>query len=71
MKQLGILVRKTRKLQGITQEQLSAVSGVGIRFIRELEHGKESCEIGKVIQVMQTLGITVFASIRGDGEGGF
>ncbi len=69
IKKLGALVRKTRKSQGLTQEKLAAVSGVGVRFIRELEKGKESCEIGKVIQVMQMLGIGVFASMRRSTSG--
>lgn len=56
---LGLLIRDTRKKQGLTQEQLSAVSGVGIRFIRELEHGKESCHIGKALTVLSMLGLTM------------
>lgn len=62
---LGILLRQTRKSQGITQQQLSMVSGVGIRFIRELEYGKETCEIGKAIRVMDMLGINFFTDFRG------
>ena len=62
IKSLGVLIHDTRKAQELTQEQLSAVSGVGIRFIRELEQGKQSCQISKVLQVMRMLGINVFAS---------
>lgn len=43
IKKLGAAVRNARKKQGLTQLQLAATSGVGVRFIRELEHGKESC----------------------------
>ena len=67
IRSLGSLIHDTRKSQGLTQEQLSAASGVGIRFIRELEQGKHSCQISKVLQVMRMLGITVFASSK-DGE---
>ena len=59
MKHLGKLVRDTRKLQKLTQEQLAAVAGVGIRFIRELEQGKESCHIGKALLVLAMLGIEI------------
>lgn len=34
--------------------------GVGVRFIRELEHGKPSCHMGKALQVMAMLGLDVF-----------
>lgn len=66
MKTLGALIRKARKDQGATQEQLSAVSGVGIRFIRELEQGKASCHMGKVLQVIKTLGDTLYFVKRGE-----
>ncbi len=56
---LGRLVRGTRKSQKLTQEQLAATTGVGVRFIRELEQGKESCHIGKVLLVLAMLGIDV------------
>jgi len=56
---MGDMVRQARKKQKVTQEELAALSGVGIRFIRELEKGKATCEIGKVLQVLMTLGMTV------------
>ena len=57
VKKLGLLVRETRKAQGLTQEQLAATAGVGVRFVRELEQGKESCHLGKVLIVLAMLGI--------------
>ncbi len=54
---LGALIRDTRKAQGLTQEQLAGICGVGVRFIRELEHGKESCHISKAMTVLQMLGL--------------
>ena len=57
LKEIGQLVRRTRKQQGLTQEQLAATAGVGVRFIRELEQGKASCHIGKVFTVLSMLGI--------------
>jgi y4mF family transcriptional regulator len=61
MRTLGTLARQTRVSQHLTQEQLAAACGVGIRFIRELEAGKESCHIGKVIHVTRMLGIEIQA----------
>jgi HTH-type transcriptional regulator / antitoxin HipB len=42
---------------GVTQKDLAMTSGTGIRFIIDLEHGKETCEIGKVLTILNTLGI--------------
>jgi y4mF family transcriptional regulator len=61
---LGVLIRAERKTQGLTQEQLAALSGVGIRFVRELELGKESCRLGLTLAVMKTLGLRVNVSSR-------
>jgi len=56
---IGDLVRRTRKQQELTQAQLAAVSGVGIRFVRELENGKASCHIGKALTVLAMLGMEI------------
>lgn len=58
-KQLGDTIRKVRKEQKLTQKQLAAICGVGVRFIRELEQGKESCYIGKALLVIKMLGISL------------
>jgi y4mF family transcriptional regulator len=54
---IGTLVRETRKGLGVTQKDLALTSGTGLRFIIELEKGKKTAEIGKVLTVLQTLGI--------------
>ncbi len=56
---IGKLVRRTRKTLGVTQKDLALTSGTGLRFIIELEKGKPSCQIGKVLTVLQTLGIKI------------
>jgi y4mF family transcriptional regulator len=60
----GALVRTERKSQKLTQEQLAGLAGVGVRFLRELEAGKESCQLGRALQVAQTLGLIVSVSTR-------
>ncbi len=55
--QIGSLIRQTRKNLGVTQKHLALTSGTGLRFVIDLEKGKETCEIGKVLTVLQTLGI--------------
>ena len=54
---IGRLVRETRKGLGATQKELALTSGTGLRFIIELEKGKETAEIGKVLTILQALGI--------------
>lgn len=60
-KSLGLLIRRERKQQGLTQEQLAGLTGVGVRFLRELEAGKESCQIGRALKV--TAGLGLFLSV--------
>jgi y4mF family transcriptional regulator len=55
--QIGKLIRETRKIMGVTQKNLALTSGTGLRFIIDLEKGKETCEIGKALTVLNTLGI--------------
>ncbi|GHB49988.1 hypothetical protein GCM10007094_44030 [Pseudovibrio japonicus] len=62
---LGKVIRQARKQQSLTQEQLAALSGVGPRFLRELEHGKETSRIGLVFAVLNTLGLSVQITGRG------
>lgn len=72
---IGKLIRETRKRLRVTQKSLALTSGTGLRFIIELEKGKETCEIGKVLTVLQTLGIKMTltppatAAQRGPGDG--
>jgi y4mF family transcriptional regulator len=49
-------VKERRKSLGLTQEDLSFKAGVGLRFVRELEQGKESLMIDKVNQVLSLFG---------------
>lgn len=56
---IGALVRSARKEQNLRQDELAGVAGVGLRFIVDLEAGKPTAQIGKVLQVLQTLGCSV------------
>jgi y4mF family transcriptional regulator len=58
-KDIGELIKTTRNEMGITQKELALTSGTGIRFIIELEQGKDTCQLGKVLNVLQTLGIKI------------
>jgi y4mF family transcriptional regulator len=56
---LGLIVRRERKAQKLKQAELAAVSGVGIRFIVDLEAGKPTLQLEKVLHVVRTLGCTI------------
>jgi HTH-type transcriptional regulator/antitoxin HipB len=49
--------RETRKKLGVTQKDLALTSGTGLRFVIDLEKGKETCQIGKALTILHTLGI--------------
>ncbi len=56
---IGNLIRDTRKRLGVTQRDLALTSGTGLRFVIDLEKGKETCQIGKALTILSTLGIKV------------
>ena len=58
-KDIGELVKNTRKTMDVTQKGLAMTAGTGTRFIIELEQGKDTCQLGKVLTVLQTLGIKI------------
>lgn len=63
-KELGLIVRDARKQQGLTQEDLAGLTGTGRRFISDLEQGKETAELGKVLAVLASLGLALFAQSK-------
>lgn len=66
MKELGALVAKVRRAQGISQLELSQAADVGRRFVVELEDGKETLQAGKMFKVVSALGIGIeFSEPRG------
>ena len=58
-KELGLAVRNARKGMGATQRQLALAAGTGLRFVVDLEKGKPTCEVGKVLAVLEALGVRV------------
>lgn len=56
---LSKYVKSMRKKHGLTQVELSEKSGVGLRFVRELEQGKETLRLDKVNQVLNLFGAMV------------
>jgi y4mF family transcriptional regulator len=58
----GNLIRATRKKAKLTQAEVAAASGIGDRFVRELEKGKPSCQLEKALLVAKMLGIKFIAT---------
>jgi y4mF family transcriptional regulator len=56
---LAYFVKEKRKSVKLTQPELAEKAGVGLRFIRELEQGKETLRLDKVNQVLQLFGYEV------------
>ena len=56
MNKLSHLLKQKRKELGLTQEELARKAGVGLRFVRECEQGKETMRIDKVNQVLSLFG---------------
>lgn len=56
---IGAWVRWRRKASGKTLAEAAALVGVGVRFLHELEHGKETASLGKALLVLQRMGLVV------------
>jgi y4mF family transcriptional regulator len=56
---LGEYIREKRKQYNLTQIELAERSGVGVRFIRELERGKTTVQLDKINQVLALFGETL------------
>ena len=54
---LNEYVKVKRKLLGLSREELAQKAGVGLRFLRELEQGKETLKMDKVNQVLKLFGV--------------
>lgn len=58
---LSKFIKEKRKFTNLTQPELAEKAGVGLRFIRDLEQGKDSLRLDKVNQVLKLFGFKVGA----------
>ncbi len=58
-RELGQIMRSHRKKAGWTLERLSGYANLSMRFLSELERGKETAEIGKALHGLRLLGLEV------------
>ena len=66
--EIGKLVQSERKRQGLTQLQLAGMAGTGIRLISDIENGKETVQVQKLLKVLHTLGLGLFVFSPWDNE---
>lgn len=58
--ELGNYIREKRKQYHLSQTELAIRSGVGVRFVRDLENGKPTVQMDKVNQVLELFGETLY-----------
>lgn len=57
---VGRIIKAKRKEIGVRQDLAAGMSGVGTKFLSQLENGKETAELGKALQVLRKLGLNVY-----------
>lgn len=62
MNNLSAFIKYHRKKRKLSQEQLASNAGVGLRFVREIEQGKETLQLDKVNQVLGLFGFNLYPS---------
>lgn len=68
VEEIGALVRKYRKQNSWRIEDVSGIANIGARFVSEFERGKETVELGKVLKVLNVLGLEVVIRPRGQRD---
>ena len=68
MNHLSITVKMLRKQYNLTQEELSLKSGVGSRYVQDLEQGKETLRLDKVNQLLDFFNYEMVATQKDDNQ---
>ena len=68
MNNLSTAVKMLRKQYNLTQEELSLKSGVGLRFVRDLEQGKETLRLDKVNQLLDFFNYEMVATQKNSNQ---
>ena len=66
MNTIAEFVKQKRKEAGLTQEEFAIRSGLGLRFVRELEQGKETVRMDKVNQALSMFGMRAVPGRKDD-----
>jgi y4mF family transcriptional regulator len=65
---IGRIIRQARKDAGLKQAQAAALCGVGTRFLSDLENGKPTVHLGKVLKVLHGFGLRLLVKRKEFGE---
>lgn len=68
MNNLSTTVKMLRKQYNLTQEELSLKSGLGLRFVRDLEQGKETLRLDKVNQLLDFFNYEMVATQKNSNQ---
>ena len=68
MNKIAVFIRQQRKAAGLTQAEFALRSGLGLRFVRELESGKETVRMDKVNQALAMFGMEAVPGRKGEDE---
>lgn len=66
MNQIAEFIKKSRKQAGLTQKEFAIRSGLGLRFVRDLEQGKETVRMDKVNVALNMFGMQAVAGRKDD-----
>jgi len=66
METIAEFIKQKRKEAGLTQEEFAIRSGLGLRFVRELERGKETVRMDKVNQALSMFGMKAVPGRKDD-----
>ena len=66
---LSQFLKQKRKENNLTQEELAAKAGIGLRLVREIEQGKASMRMDKVNQVLSLFGAELSATLKSNTNG--
>jgi len=58
------VIRERRRALHLTQQDLADLSGVSVRFIRDVEHGKASIQLDSLLAILRALGLQLNISVR-------
>jgi transcriptional regulator with XRE-family HTH domain len=64
----GSMIRSRRRALGLSQDQVALVTGVGRRFLIDLEAGKPSCQLGRSLLVAEALGLPLAEILAAGGR---
>ena len=66
MNKIADYIKTHRKAAGLTQEEFALRSGLGLRFVRELEQGKNTVRLDKVNKALSMFGMELVPGKRED-----